>query len=95
MVVGWNRGRGREGERQRKMVSGGGKRRRKMKATGGALSILVSFGQGAVSGCWVRGRWPAVKRETRTMELELRGEMWGSDMAGGGGGCCKKKWRRK
>jgi hypothetical protein len=24
------------------------------------------------------------------MELELRGEMWGSDMAGGGGGCCQK-----
>ena len=40
----------------------------------------------------LRGRWPAVKRETRTMELELRGEMWGSDMpgGGGGGGCCQK-----
>jgi hypothetical protein len=43
----------------------------------------------------LRGRWPAVKRETRTMELELRGEMWGSDMVGGGGGRCQKKWRRK
>jgi hypothetical protein len=38
----------------------------------------------------LRGRWPAVKRETRTMELELRGEMWGSDKAGGAAAAAKK-----
>jgi hypothetical protein len=43
----------------------------------------------------LRGRWPAVKRETRTMELELRGEMWGSDMVGGGRRPLPKKMEKK